>query len=234
MNSGARTAIILAGGFGTRLRSLISDVPKPMAPAAGKPFLFWLVQSLEKAGFSSFIFSTGYKAEVIESYSWRKEVPSSQFSFSREETPLGTGGAVRLAFEKRDDLTEAWVMNGDTLLENPLPPFLTKPRDLALYSVLEKGDVFDAKPNIQIKGPQVLGVGEEGGTYFDAGQIYLSREAVFESAIEAPCSIHEILKPLFLANKVRYKIIDGRCFDIGTPERLARFEDFLKENSLSV
>ena len=64
----ARQAVILAGGFGTRLAHVVSDVPKPMAPIAKKPFLEYTVKTLKNQGFDSFVFLTGYKSEIIEEY----------------------------------------------------------------------------------------------------------------------------------------------------------------------
>ena len=89
-------AIILAGGLGTRLRSMISDVPKCMAPVAGEPFLYYLLKTLEAAGFKHVILSLGYKHEIIED--WIKKIQTSlQISTIIEQEPLGTGGAVKLA-----------------------------------------------------------------------------------------------------------------------------------------
>lgn len=107
-------AIILAGGLGTRLRSVISDVPKPMAPVAGKPFLEYLVNYLIKHGVTHIIFSVGYKGDIIVNYF--KENPCGvEISIAFEEEPLGTGGAIVNGLRKcRGD--EVLILNGDTFL----------------------------------------------------------------------------------------------------------------------
>ncbi len=79
--------IILAGGLGTRLRSLISDMPKCMAPVAGKPFLIYIVDNLKKQGVENFIFAVGYKAEAIEEF-LHTECKSINYQLSMEQEPL--------------------------------------------------------------------------------------------------------------------------------------------------
>ncbi len=108
-------AIILAGGFGTRLQSAVPDVPKVMAPVAGKPFLEYVINYYQQQGIQSFIFSLGYKYELIQSFINNK-FPSLSYQFSVEEEPLGTGGAVKKAasLTKNEDIL---LMNGDTMFK---------------------------------------------------------------------------------------------------------------------
>lgn len=106
-------AIILAGGLGTRLRSAVSDVPKCMAPVAGKPFLEFVMQHLLHQGVRKLIFSLGYKHEVITGYV-NTHYPALDKSFAVEEEPLGTGGAIRLACNYTAG-RQVLVVNGDTL-----------------------------------------------------------------------------------------------------------------------
>jgi len=112
-------AIILAGGFGTRLKSVVSELPKPMAPVAGRPFLEWvldhcLLHKIEKA-----ILSVGYLHEkIIEHFGY--EYKGMPLDYAIEEEPLGTGGAIRFALEKSKG-EELWtVLNGDTLFRGNL------------------------------------------------------------------------------------------------------------------
>jgi D-glycero-alpha-D-manno-heptose 1-phosphate guanylyltransferase len=117
-----KEAIILAGGLGTRLRSVVPDLPKCMAPVAGKPFLYYVIAHLKKEGIRNFIFSVGYKSEPIinfvnkEFLSIRKQFSNIDFQFSIEEEPLGTGGAIKLSVEKVSD-HNILVCNGDTLFK---------------------------------------------------------------------------------------------------------------------
>jgi D-glycero-alpha-D-manno-heptose 1-phosphate guanylyltransferase len=107
-----KEAIILAGGFGTRLRSVVSDVPKCMAPVAGKPFLHYLIEFLQKSRIQNFIFSVGYLHEVIEKY-LEENYQHLDYKISIETEPLGTGGAIKLAAKKTSQ-KNVLVCNGDT------------------------------------------------------------------------------------------------------------------------
>src|SRR4051794_30094724 len=108
-----KEAIILAGGLGTRLRSVVSDLPKCMAPVAGKPFLTYVVNHLLKENVQKFIFSVGYKNEMIVDFiNTQHSTLNTQYSI--EEEPLGTGGAVKLACSKATEKT-VLIVNGDTL-----------------------------------------------------------------------------------------------------------------------
>ena len=108
-------ALILAGGKGTRLRTVVSDVPKPMAPVCGKPFLDFLLKQLKDENVSSVIVSTGYMAEVIES-SYPEGFEGMHISFSRETTPLLTGGAIKKATQNLNSELLI-VLNGDSFVK---------------------------------------------------------------------------------------------------------------------
>jgi D-glycero-alpha-D-manno-heptose 1-phosphate guanylyltransferase len=117
-------AIILAGGFGTRLRSAVPDLPKCMAPVAGKPFLYYVITHFQQQGVQKFILSLGYKHEIIQEYI-TKEFGNADFKFSIETEPLGTGGAIKLACSQTAEKT-VLALNGDTLFKvelNKLIPF---------------------------------------------------------------------------------------------------------------
>ena len=110
-----REAIILAGGLGTRLRSAVPDLPKCMAPVAGKPFIWYLMKYLKQQGIESFIFSLGYKNEIIKEY-LETNFTKTLFTFVIEDEPLGTGGAIKLACDVALE-PNVIVLNGDTLFE---------------------------------------------------------------------------------------------------------------------
>lgn len=113
VNTGGNECIILAGGLGTRLRSSVPDLPKCMAPVAGKPFLQYLISYLLDQGVEKFIFSLGYKHEVIEDF-LLKNYPFLHYQISVETEPLGTGGAIRLGCKKAGT-RHLLVLNGDTM-----------------------------------------------------------------------------------------------------------------------
>jgi D-glycero-alpha-D-manno-heptose 1-phosphate guanylyltransferase len=111
--------IILAGGLGTRLRSAVPDLPKCMAPVAGKPFLAHVVGYFQKQGVEKFIFSLGYKSEVIQGY-LEAEYPALHKQYVIEKDPLGTGGAIQLACRQATE-KNVLILNGDTLFSIQLP-----------------------------------------------------------------------------------------------------------------
>ena len=113
--TGGQGAIILAGGLGTRLREAVPDLPKCMAPVAGKPFLSYVIDHLRMQSVERFVFSLGYKWGIIEEY-LQKEYSTLNYTSVIEEEPLGTGGAIQLAIQKiaSDNVV---IANGDTLFK---------------------------------------------------------------------------------------------------------------------
>ncbi len=105
-------AIVLAGGLGTRLKTVVADLPKSLAPVAGKPFLAYLLDHARKQGIDKFIFALGYKPELIETFV-RKYLPEETYVFSIEKEPLGTGGAIYKAC-KQASSANIIILNADT------------------------------------------------------------------------------------------------------------------------
>jgi D-glycero-alpha-D-manno-heptose 1-phosphate guanylyltransferase len=114
-----KEAIILAGGLGTRLREAVPDLPKCMAPILAKPFIGYLVAYLQQQGIQKFIFSLGYKFNLVEQY-LNTQYANLDMKFSVEEEPLGTGGAIRLATTLVTDKT-VLVLNGDSFFKVSIP-----------------------------------------------------------------------------------------------------------------
>ncbi|WP_421991044.1 sugar phosphate nucleotidyltransferase [Roseococcus sp.] len=107
-----REAIVLAGGFGTRLRAVVSDVPKPLAPVAGRPFLAWLLDALERGGLKRVVLATGYLGEMVEAAIGARH-GAMQIAYVREEQPLGTGGSLWAAMAATTG-ERVFALNGDT------------------------------------------------------------------------------------------------------------------------
>jgi D-glycero-alpha-D-manno-heptose 1-phosphate guanylyltransferase len=115
-----KEAIVLAGGMGTRLRAVVPDLPKPMAPVAGRPFLDILLAFLQAQGIERVILSTGYKAECIRAH-FGAARGRLQIDYCHEDQPLGTGGAIQQAL-RLCRAGPALVVNGDTYLDIDLEP----------------------------------------------------------------------------------------------------------------
>lgn len=108
-------AIILAGGFGTRLQSVVSQVPKPMAPVAGKPFLNYLLDRLIEQDYDHIVLATGYLHQVVSDY-YGSRYRDADISYAVEHSPLGTGGAIVNALQYCHE-QRVTVLNGDTLFD---------------------------------------------------------------------------------------------------------------------
>src|SRR4051794_37057160 len=110
------TAVVLAGGLGTRIKALYPDLPKPMIPINGRPFLEWIIRYLCKQGFKSAIISSGYKAEIISEHFSAQPVHGIQVHCVSETHPQGTAGGFLEAAARAQDIPDAWlVLNGDSL-----------------------------------------------------------------------------------------------------------------------
>ena len=119
------TALILAGGFGTRLQSVVKDVPKPMADVRGEPFLAHLIRYYQLQGVSQFVLSVGYKADTIIDY-FGASFESVTIQYIREDQPLGTGGAIKHALNHlAADWLPSLIVNGDTWFEPNITAFAT-------------------------------------------------------------------------------------------------------------
>ena len=118
-------AIILAGGFGTRLKKVVPDVPKPMAPIQGRPFLEYVLCYLKRAGIQRVVLSVCHQREVIQDY-FRDQFDgiSIDYSIEEETNPLGTGGAIKKSLEFCDN-PNVVVVNGDTFFNANLNELLS-------------------------------------------------------------------------------------------------------------
>lgn len=222
----AEEAIVLVGGLGTRLRDVIPDLPKPLAPVAGRPFLAYLLDQLAAGGLRRIILATGYMAEKIEQTIGQRW-GGAEIVYSREPEPLGTGGAIRLAAAMvRGDGVH--LTNGDTFLR-------FAPDDLE-RRVWEQGVAFGvALARVSDVGRygavgthngRVVAFREKGGHgpgLINAGSYFLTASALDGLPSKSSYSFEsEVLMPASLAGNLAY-IDETRDFiDIGVPEDFAR------------
>lgn len=215
-------AIILAGGLGTRLRSVINDIPKPMAPVNGKPFLHYLFQYLQRQKIYKAVLSVGYKSELIAEF-FGDEYLGIKIQYSVEEEPLGTGGGIKKAFQLVDDY--AFVLNGDTYFDvnlNELKDFYLHTKgDISLSLKLMQN--FDRYGTVQIGEANRISRFEEkkfmeqglinGGVYcFSKGlfdRIHVAEKFSFEK---------DVLEKYCTEMNFTGKVFDNYFIDIGIPE----------------
>ena len=136
-SSSGAIAVVLAGGYGTRIRHLLPNLPKPMAEVWGKPFLEWVLLYLHRQGIKQAILSTGYLGEVIANYFQAQPIPSLAVSWVRETEPMGTAGGFVHAVQHCPSQPEAWLItNGDSLVCVDLADFFRALTDPAIDGVI--------------------------------------------------------------------------------------------------
>ena len=224
-----REVIVLAGGFGTRLQTVISDIPKPMAPVAGKPFLEYVLHYLAKEHMSHVILAVGYKKEIIENY-LGKEFAGLKISYSPEDEPLGTGGAIMQACNYLSG-DEAFVINGDTFFDVRLGALhhFHSEKDAQLSVALKRMEKFNRYGTVEInKEGKIIGFREKqfleegfinGGVYCLDTQIFdidLPRKFSFET---------DILEKKYKSGNIYGKEYKGYFIDIGIPEDYERAQN---------
>lgn len=217
-------AVILCGGLGTRLRSVTGETPKVMAQVSGGPFLDLIIEHLKKEGVTRVVLGTGYKADTVEQY-YREHDHGLTIDFSRENAPLGTGGAVKhaRAIISSDPFL---VLNGDSFLPADLQAFLGFHKEknaLASILVTQAGQAKDFG-SVDLDGSgRVTGFREKapdgGSSWVNAG-IYCFSQKVFLCMPSRP--VFSLETDLFpgLAGKQFYGYCSDKTFlDIGTPQR---------------
>jgi len=230
--SSADEAIILAGGFGTRLRSLVSDVPKPLAPVGGRPFLAWLLDTLARQSIRRVILATGFMGDkVVAALGTRWHGMSLEYS--QEKEPLGTGGAiVQAAGRLRGDAF--FVLNGDTWLELDYSAFDRQARRLDARLGMALASVPDVSRYGAVrveKDERVVGFVEKGHAgpgYVNAGVYRLDR-TLLEDLPKVPCFSFEteFLVPLVARETIAAYTCTEAFIDIGVPDDYKRAQRVL-------
>ncbi|MBL7936400.1 MAG: nucleotidyltransferase family protein [Bacteroidia bacterium] len=219
-----KEAIILAGGFGTRLQAVVNDVPKPMAPINDIPFLNYVFDYLKYYQIEHVVLSTGYLADKISEY-YKNEFNGIRISYAKEETPLGTGGGIRLALEKCHT-KHVLVLNGDSFFDVNLNQYfnqhtsfhsdcslaLRKVSNAARYGTIKLGNgyikAFKEKDSIEKEGLI------NGGVYIINRELFLNKTEVLK-----PFSIE---KDFFETRINELNLMgfeyEGYFIDIGIPE----------------
>ena len=221
-------AVILAGGLGTRLRSVVSEVPKCMAPVDGKPFLQYMLEWLSRFDVSHVVLSVGYLREVIFAFIDSREWPF-EISYAVEEEPLGTGGGIRLALTKcRED--RVIVLNGDTFFNVDLKALtFAAPVTLALKPMRD----FDRYGAVDLDGGLVTGFHEKTACtegLINGGVYALVRSRLDLAFYPGRFSFEkDLLEPLAAARLVAGQVQEGYFIDIGIPEDYTRAQRELPE-----
>lgn len=213
-------AVILAGGFGTRLRSIVSNVPKPMASVNGKPFLHWLLDSLGRNGVQRAILATGYMAEAIEA-DLGDNYNGIHIVYSREKAPLGTGGALWAALGLCHS-DRVFAMNGDTWLDTSLNALSTAFPDADMVITVRKVAEQARFGGVQLSDNRVIGLSSKTEsttpTLINAGLYILKTDLPKRFPMPATFSLENDIFACPKTMDIRASISIGTFLDIGTPE----------------
>lgn len=227
------SAAVLVGGLGTRLGRIAENTPKPLLPVLGRPFVFYLLDQIWRAGVRDVVLCSGYKGEVVEDAANRYG-RLMRVRCSREDAPLGTGGAMRLALPLL--LAETFlVMNGDSycffdparflewhqVRQASCSLLLTRVDDTGRYGRVSL-DAMDRVVEFQEKGPR------EGPGWINAG-VYLIQKAVIQGIPpDRECSLEKEVFPGLIGCGLHGYRGGGRFLDIGTPESFDRASAFFE------
>lgn len=222
-----REAIILAGGLGTRLRERVPDLPKPLAPVAGNPFLYYVITYLLKEGINTLVFALGYKHETITTYV-SENFPEVRALYFVEESPLGTGGAIRMALN-HCTTDHVVIANGDTLFHADLQEmYRIHLQQQALCTIALKpmqhfnryGTVITGKDNRIVHFEEKKEV--ENGL-INGGVYLIHRSRFIELPLPVPGSFEKDFLEKYATTEVLTGVVTDTYFiDIGIPDDYER------------
>lgn len=227
-------AILLAGGLGTRLRSVVSDRPKPMALIEGRPFLEYVVHELTRRGADHIIFAVGYKGSMVEEHFGDGSAFGVKVSYAYEETLLGTAGAIKNAGQlAREEFV--YALNADTFYQIDYSRLADLQRERGLDMALVLRDV----PDVSRYGEAVLTDGrltrfneksKESRPGTINGGVYLIRRSLLAGIPEGKVSLENEMIPRWMAEGKRLGgfVNDGYFIDIGIPEAYFQFQEDVK------
>ena len=235
-------AVVLAGGLGTRLRSVVADKPKALAPVAGRPFLAHLLRQLGAAGVRDVVLATGYGADQVEAFVKDSTPEDLRVRCVAEEEPLGTGGALAFATRSAGVDGPFLALNGDTFFGGSLGALVDGHRQagaaatLALAHVARADRYGRVRTDEAASGPaRVVGFDEKGEAtgpaWINAGVYVLAPAALADVPPGQAVSLEREVFPRLVARgdlaSVRFP--DAPFLDIGTPDDYARAADVLAQ-----
>jgi NDP-sugar pyrophosphorylase family protein len=221
-------AVLLVGGLGTRLRSAVPSLPKALASVGERPFLELLVRQLGAQGIHQLVMCTGYLSEQIEDMFEGGGGFGATIEYSQESTPMGTGGALKLAQRYLRDDSEFLVLNGDSFLEIDFGRLVDFHRQRGGVATIALVPVPNASRygTVQVAADgRVLGFAEKAGHNapgtINAG-VYVFDRALFDEMPEGASSLERDVFPRLLERGVYALEQRGLFIDIGTPDDYGR------------
>lgn len=233
MNPAETPLFLLAGGFGTRLASVVKDVPKPLAPIHGRPFLAYLLGNYRRQGIRRFVFLVHHKADLMKSFVeaeiQKGALKGCDVKLIEEQQPMGTGGAVKAALEELTAVEHFLVANADTWLSAGIAELLSTDSP-AIASVWQENTARYG--SLKTEGSHITHFIEKstnaGSGWINAG-LYSLHAGLFTEMPDGPFSIENTLFPALLQQKtLKFTAIDGDFIDIGIPEDYEKCKEYLK------
>jgi D-glycero-alpha-D-manno-heptose 1-phosphate guanylyltransferase len=237
--AGSPIGAILAGGLGTRLRPAVADSAKVVAPVAGRPFLQFLLEQLRTAGVREVVLCTGYQAQQVERQIGL-QFKDLQILYSTENDPLGTGGALRQAWQRvRDRAGAGWlVMNGDSYCDIDLARFWREHERADLPATLAAVEVPDGARYGTVRWDSSGRVTEfeekqaGGARWINAGIYGFGSEfldALAGGSWSSPLSLERDVLPQWIPRGIHVFAQPARFIDIGTPDSYRAAQAFFGE-----
>ena len=222
--------VILAGGFGTRLQSVVSDVPKPMADINGTPFLELLMRELCFLDPEQFVLCVSYKRDIIQNH-FRDNFLGIPVVYSTEESPLGTGGAIKQAFDTFN-LQDALVLNGDSYIAADYSKFLAQNQDAKLAVMLKYVENANRYGRVDVQNGRIVDYHEkqdiEQPGLINAGIYKINRSLMTGNLPKKFSFEKDVLEPIIPLLKPTYMVADDYFIDIGLPESYRQAQRELK------
>jgi D-glycero-alpha-D-manno-heptose 1-phosphate guanylyltransferase len=221
-------ALLLVGGFGTRLRPVLASSPKPLAEVGGRTFLELLICQLRSQGIRRIVMCTGYLGNQIEETFGDGEQFGVTITYSQEMQPMGTGGAVKLASRNVALDPEFIVMNGDSFIEvdiGRLSRFHREHKGLATIAVRYVEDTARygrVEPGPEGRIVKFLEKSNAGGPGLVNAGVYVFDTAILARIKDGPASLEQDVFPAILDSGVFAYEETGLFIDIGTPEDYAK------------
>lgn len=221
--------LVLAGGFGSRLKVAVSDVPKPLAPVCGKPFLIHLIEHLVSQGANSFVLLLHYEADLIramvDEFLNRHDMVDVKITSIVEDRPLGTGGAIKNAINTLNINESFLVINADTWLGDGLKQISLSPPNSIMAVKVKDCSRYGA---LVVKGAMVEKFLEKKLSYnnglINAGLYHLSSDIFSEYVGNASFSLEAEVFPKIASNRNLSVVeVDTDFIDIGIPRDYYRF-----------
>jgi D-glycero-alpha-D-manno-heptose 1-phosphate guanylyltransferase len=231
-------AVILAGGFGTRLQSVVKELPKPMAPVNGRPFMAYLLDYIANSGVRNVVVSTGYLGNTIQEF-FQGDYRGMKLLYAHEDQPLGTGGGIRFAMEKTNS-DHVLVLNGDTFFALDISEFLAAHllRQASVSIALKQTEDVSRYGSVEInQDSRIIRFAEKnavsGEGLINAGAYFIDHTFFKRNSFAQRFSMEKDALETLYPTEHFYGFTGGDYFiDIGIPEDYERAQRELKHLAL--